>query len=223
MKKAVNISKKMIALIVAGVVFVAAGIVAICTYLNKKGEADGYQIELYTNSETGEEQITSIDLYANVTEGGRFRVDEVWVQLANLQDSELNVYVSKGTETDEQATGSSTKLLEKKTITKRDIRKGDGWVLVYKGDGFPTSSRPQIKLGFDARVVVEEIVILDTNSKLPALKATGVSRGPIPETSGTSWSKIDSEKADSNSSLVKDLQKVVDGKTTCPHITVKEN
>ena len=211
------------AIIIAIISFFMASTIALVSILSFV-PANGYQVEIkQLNDETGARQITSVDIYANVVNGGTYRVDEIWVKLADLKSSEIDVYVSKGTDTDSQATGSTTKLLKKTTFTKSQITKKKGWVMVYKGDGFPVSKRPQIKIGFDKQVTLQEVVVLDTNSKLPALTVTGMSIGEAPTESGTPWSKIDSIKASEDKPLTKNLVKIVDGLETCPYITVKEN
>ncbi|MBR6737046.1 MAG: hypothetical protein IKL82_01615 [Clostridia bacterium] len=223
-KKLNSKQTKIIAIVALALVFVTAVVIVLTSLFGNK-TTTGYDVNIYKNTETNAEQITSVDLYANVTEGGRFRIDEIWINLSNLKDESVTIYVSKGTDTDEQATTSSTKLLKTVTLKRSQINfSKDGWFMIYKGDGFETGKRPQIKIGFNARVTVNEITMVDTNGKQPALKVTGASIGEAPTTSGTNWNKITSFESGSSHEVANadNLNRIIDEQDTFNHFPKKD-
>lgn len=165
-----------------------------------------YQVQIQKSIETGEKQYSCINTKINTTNS--VNVKEVWINLSDVYDDELKIYLSTGWE-------GKSKYLSKRTYSKLDIKNDeDGWFRVYntgKEEGLKINEYGfygQLRFSFSSNCKVREIVVVDMDNNLGTVKAEHCSNGGVAEEEGKS--------ADSHDNKFKpnDMTNVGDEKTT---------
>ena len=207
MKKSIKLSKKsvkIIAIILAVIAFITAGLFVVDSFAPASPQAyhkfvistfsgsfDGegtpnsyYQVEIQKNSQSGEVQYFCIN--TNVSTTNTVNIKEIWVSFSDLYDKEINIFTSMGWQ-------GKSKYLSERTYTKADVRKNkNGWFRIYntgKKEGLKVQQSEfygQLRVGFSTNVKVREIVVVDVNGKVGKVSVSHCSNGGKPVVNGYS-------------------------------------
>ncbi len=201
-KKLSKKSVKIIAIILAIIAFITAGLFVVDSFApaNPKvyhrfvlstfsGSFDGedtpnsaYQVEIQKNSQSGEKQYFCINTKVSTTNNENIK--EVWINFSDLYEDEINIFTSMGWQ-------GKSKYLSERTYTKSDVRKNnDGWFNIYKTgkkEGLEVNSHEflgQLRVGFSANIKVREIVVVDMEGKVGKVLVNHCSNGGKPVVDG---------------------------------------
>lgn len=225
-KKAKKFNVKVFAMIMAIVVFLVASLFVLDTFApaNPKvyhrfalstifGSFDGddtpnsyYQVQIQKSTVSGEKQYSCINTEIRTTNSEN--VKEIWINLSDLYDEELKIYLSTGWE-------GKSKYLSERTYSKSDIKNSsDGWFRVYKTgkeDGLVINSSGfygQLRFSFSSNCKVREIVVVDMKGNLGTVTAQHCSNGGVPA------GKDKYADSHDNKFYPEDMKNVGDEKTT---------
>ena len=197
-KQKFKFTKKNIALILAislGFLFIVASLFIVDSFspANPKvyhrwfistfaGSFDGentpntyHQIDIKKDIDSGESLYSCIDLELNPVNGSKNPCKEIWINLSDVQSTELNIFFAYGHTLNVQ-------YIFEKTLTEKDIRADkDGWFLLYSSDsGLPVSGADKyLKIGFSSNVRVREIYFVGLKNTIRA-KAVSCTYGLKP-------------------------------------------
>lgn len=139
-----------------------------------------YQVQIQKSIETGEKQYSCINTKISTTNSEN--VKEIWINLSDVYDNELKIYLSTGWE-------GKSKYLSEITYSKSKIKKNsdDGWFRVYntktKEDGLKVNDYGfygQLRFSFSSNCKVREIVVVDMKGNLGTVTAQHCSNGGVP-------------------------------------------
>ena len=199
-KTAKKFNKKIFAMVMAIVLFLTAILFVVDSFAlaNPKvyhrfalstvfGSFDGkdtpntfYQVKIQKNIETGEKQYSCIN--TQVTTTSNENIKEIWINLSDVYDNELKIFLSTGW-------NSKSKYLSDRTYSKSDIKRNkDGWFRVYSNkDGLKISDgdfHGQLRVSFSGNVKVREIVVVDIKNNLGTVTARHCSNGGVAQVEG---------------------------------------
>ena len=136
-----------------------------------------YQVEIHQDYDSGEVLYSCVDLKVSSTNSEPIK--EIWINISDLYESKLNIFLGKGT-------AGATKLLKDITLTANDIRNDeDGWFRLYNnknGLNYNVSGfYGELKIGFSANIKLREVVVVDVKDNLfSTMRLDGCSAGQKP-------------------------------------------
>ena len=145
-----------------------------------------HQIDIKKDISSGESLYSCIDLELNPVNGSKNPCKEIWINISDLQSTELNIFFAYGHTLNVQH-------VFEKTLTEKEIRADeDGWFLIYSNDkGLSVAGADKsVKIGFSSNVRVREIYFVGLTNTISA-KAVSCSYGLKP----TKSKSVDHEKA----------------------------
>lgn len=176
-----------------------------------------YQVEIQKDYDSGEVLYSCVDL--KISTWNSRPIKEIWINISDLYESEINIFLGKGTET--------TKLLKDITLTASDIRKDDdGWFRLYNNNSGLNYNASgfygELKIGFSANIKLREIVIIDSEEGelFSSMKVVQCTAGKKPS-KGINNADITVTHEDKFEHI--DMGKVIDEQTTFPFVEHEED
>ncbi len=131
-----------------------------------------------------ESQVVYSCIDTKVTTTNQVAIKEIWINISDLYNEELSIFISKGIDT-------KTTYIHDLTLSKKDIKSDkDGWFRIYYNENGLSHNVSnffgQIKIGFSANVKFREMVVVDINGNLGSIEVKGRSIGAMPNKDGTS-------------------------------------